>query len=464
MSKRNRISQAKNFLNFNTQNLGQSSNFGGYNKKDSERNLANYISPVQLTRLRQDISSWRDAMSEMEKAWYPFRVKAQRIYIDTILNGHVFSLMERRKDLTMLRSFKICDDKKVKSDDLTQMIGSQLWFSDFISYAMDALFFGYSLISLGDIVDDAIQSPGLVPRWFVSPDRYQVGSYIYATSGKDFRSGPEADWHIYVKTKSDHGVSPCGYGLFYQIALYEIYLRNTLGFNADFVELYAMPYRVGKTTKTTESERAELETAVRNMGSAGYAIIDPMDEIAFLESKIAGTGYKSYDNLEARCEKTVSKLILGHADAVDSTPGKLGSGQGAKDGSNTDGSPVAMALADKQTRDARFIEPIINTQLFPRLKKLQSETGLKGLIIPDGYHFEYINDSEEEEFRIKEDNSNLITATVAQTMKLAGLQMDPKYFSDRTGIDAEIVPDPPPPVMPGAPNEKAKARLRELYK
>jgi hypothetical protein len=465
MSKRNRISQAKNFLNFNTQNLGQQQNLGT-NKADPSRNLAEYISPIQLTRLRQDVASWRDSFNEAERAYYPFRVKQQRMYIDTILNGHVFALMERRKDLSLLRSFKVCDEAGEQSDVLTQMMQKQVWFQDFISYAMDALFFGYSLISLGDIVNESMQESTLVPRWFVSPDRHQVGSYIYSPSGKDFREAPQSDWHIYVKTKSDNGTSPCGYGLFHQIALYEIYLRNTIGYNADFVELYAMPYRVGKTTKTTDEERSQLETAIKNMGSAGYAIIDPMDEIEFLESRLGGTGYKSYESLEQRCQKTVSKLILGHADAVDSTPGKLGAGQGAKDGSNTDGSPVGMALSDKQARDAKFIEPIVNRQLFPRLKTIQELTGFKDVIIPEGYHFEYVNDNEDEELRSREDTTNLVTAQIAQTMKSAGLQMDAKYFSDRTGIVSELLPPPPAPVISGKPglSDKAKNMLKYLYK
>jgi phage gp29-like protein len=458
MAKNNRYNKVKNF-GFNTQTVGLASN-KNYTKEGAERNLKNYTSPVQLSRLRTDIKMWRDAVGEMERAYYPFRVKAQRMYIDTVLNGHIYALMERRKDLTLLRNFSVVDKAGTKSEVLTEMLSAQNWFYDFQSYALDAIFFGYSLISLGDIVEDKIKEVNLVPRWFVSPDRYEVGSYIYATSGADFREPPQADWHVYVKTQSDNGVSPCGYGLFYQIAMYEIYLRNTLGFNSDFVELFAMPYRVGKTTKTTESERGELEAAIRDMGSAGYAIIDPMDEIEFLEMKSSGTGYKAYESLELRCEKKVSKIMLGHADAVDSTPGKLGSGQGSKDGANEDGSPVQKALDDKQSKDARFMEPIINNQLFPKLKLI----GAKDCIIPDGYQFAYINDNEDEQFRSREDASNLITATIAQTMKAAGLQMDSKYFSDRTGIVAEAVPDPV--AAPAAQGREAaiKNRLRNLYK
>ena len=69
----------------------------------------------------------------------------------------------------------------------------------------------------------------------------------------------------------------------------------------------AQPYRVGKTDKTEGPERDELEKALRDMGSSGYALIDPVDEIAFLETALGGTGYKGYDNLEARCEAKVSK-------------------------------------------------------------------------------------------------------------------------------------------------------------
>jgi phage gp29-like protein len=438
MSKRSRINKVRNF-GFNTQSLpGSAANFN-YSKKGVTQNLANYISPVQLQRLRTDVSMWRDAIREAEKAYYPFRVKMQRIFIDTILNGHVYSLLERRKDLTLLRDFGIYDEKGVESKVLTQELEEQPWFYDFQSYALDAISFGYSLISLGDIVDNQIQGVSLVPRWFISPDRHQVGSFIYATSGKDWREKPQSDWHVFVGTPSDSGVSPCGYGLLYQIALYEIFLRNTLGFNGDFVELYAMPYRVGKTTKTEESERAELERAIQDMGSAGYAIIDPMDDITFLETKLGGTGYQGYDNLEKRCEAKVSKIILGHADAMDSTPGKIGAGQG-------DDNPVAVALRDKQVKDARFMLPIVNKQLFPKLRNL----GLTS--IPEKYRFRYKNDAEEEAFRERQDKSNLGTAQIAKTMKDAGLKMSAEYFEERTGIPTEEV-EVPEPLVGDVPDE-----------
>ncbi len=436
MGKRNRISSIRNAAGFNANT--QPVTFGapgsvavrqGGGSTDLARNLTNYIAPVQLQRLRHDVAMWREAVTEAENAWYPHRVKMQRMFIDVILNGHVYSLMDRRKDLTLLRDFCFKDQAGNDVETLKDLFNGD-WFDLVINYALDALFFGYSLISLGDIEGDQFKNTSLIRRWNVSPFRLNVAEFIYSLSGAKFAEEPYKDWHIWVSTPSENGVGSCGYGLFYKIGLYEIFLRNTLGYNGDFVELFAMPYRVGKTTKTEESERAELESAIQNMGSAGYAIIDPMDEIQFLDTSTSGTGYKSYESLEQRCEKKVSKLILGHSDAIDSTPGKLGAGQ-------VDDNPIAAALRDKQVKDGKFIERMVNGQLLPKMRAL-------GFKIPEGIRFEYKNDAEREAFRAREDASNKVTAEIAQVMKNAGLKMDAKYFEERTGITTGEIEAPEP--------------------
>jgi phage gp29-like protein len=461
MAKRNRIASVKNATGFNANT--QPVTYGapgsvavrqGGGSTDIVRNLTNRIAPVQLQRLRHDVAMWREAVSEAENAWYPHRVKMQRLFIDTILNGHVFSLMDRRKDLTLLRDWCFKDEKGEEVEAIKDMF-NQNWFDTIIGYSLDALFFGYSLISLGDIEGDQFKSTSLIRRWNVSPDRINVAEFIYSLSGAKFADEPYKDWHLWVPTNSENGVGTCGYGLFYKIALYEIFLRNTLGYNGDFVELFAMPYRIGKTTKTEEGERAELENAIQNMGSAGWAIIDPMDEIEFLESSISGTGYTAYESLEMRCEKKVSKIILGHSDAIDSTPGKLGATQG-------EDNPIAAALRDKQVRDGKFIERTVNGQLLPKMRNL-------GFKIPEGIRFEYKNDQEKEAFRTKQDASNKVTAEIAQVMKNAGLKMDPKYFEERTGIKAEEIVEPKTGGPEGGEDEEKEVkrvqnRLESLYR
>lgn len=419
-----------------------------------KKNLANYIPPVQLARIRVAVKDWRESVAEAERAYYPYRVRMQTIFIDTELNGHVMACRERRKDLTLLRKFEFYtgndDDTAVVNMELTQWFAKQTWFDDFISYCLDAVFFGYSLISLGDIVSDNFKEVSVIRRWNISPDRHQVSNFVYNPGGIDWRNEPYNDWHIYVKTPNSIGTSPCGYGLFYYVALYEIFLRNLLGYNGDFVELYSQPYRVGKTTKTTETERAQLEQAIQNMGSAGWAIIDPTDEIAFLETALGGTGWQGYDNLEKRCMDTITKLILGHPDAIQSVPGKLGNDSAL--------SPAQVAMNDKATRDAKMIQPIVIEELIPRMQKL-------GFDIPEGTKFRYKNDMEKKEIKDGENTSNAVVATIAKDMKTAGLQMDAAYFEERTGIKTTLAPvvEATPPPEGDKMTDKIKNKLKRMY-
>jgi phage gp29-like protein len=249
-----------------------------------------------------------------------------------------------------------------------------------------------------------------------------------------------------VSTPSNVGISKVGYGILYDVAQYEILARNLLGNNADAAELYGMPMRVGKTQKTTEDERQNFFSALLSMGATGAILLDAMDEIELVESKGMGQGYKIYPDLEKRLEQKISKIILGHADALDSTSGKLGASQGEE-------SPTAQALEDKQSSDGRFLERVVNDNLIPKLIEL-------GFVIDTDYKFCFGNNAELIEERKREDANNKVTADIALTMTQAGLQMDATYFQERTGI----------PTMAAAPkvveplSEQVKNKLKALYR
>lgn len=420
----NLIQQVKNFL-FTPNNTP------GKRTGDGKRNLSNTIAPVQLQRIRQDFQSWREAVNEAELAWYPQRVKMQRIFVDTGLNGHVEACMQHRKDLTLLRDYKLCDVAGKEDEKVGLLFKQQQWFSNFVSYALDAQAYGYTLVSLGDLINDSFPELSTIRRWNISPDRFNVTVFVYSLTGTDFRKDPFRLWHVYAPTPSENGVSPSGYGYLYKVALYEIVCRNLLGQNVTFTELYSQPYRVGHTPKTTEDERQDMADALTNMGSNGWAVVDIDETIEFIETRLGGNGWMGYENLEKRCEAKISKIILGHADALDSVPGKLGN-----DGEE---SPAEKAKKAKQAHDSKFIETLVNEELIPRMREM-------GINIPEDLHFEYKNDDEKQEVRQKEDKSNQATALIAKTMKDAGLEMNAEYFTERTGIPAKKIEAPVPVV------------------
>jgi phage gp29-like protein len=404
------------------------------------KNLGTKVMPLQLQRIKQDTLTWREGIDEAERAFVPFRVKMQETFVDTILNGHVSACIERRKDLTLLRDWQFVNADGSINEDV-ELIFNSTWFNKFMSFSLDTIFFGYTLISLGDIKDGKFNDIEIIKRWNISPDRKVVSSVPYDTNGVNFEDEEFRNWHVYIKTVNDIGSSKCGFGLLYSVALYEIFLRNLLGYNGDFVELYSQPYRIGKTNKTQGIERDTFEDAVANMGSAGYAILDAQDDtIEFLESTLGGSGYKGYADLEQRIEKKISKLILGHADALDSTAGKIGASQGNE-------SPTSQALDDKQAKDGIFVMDIVNCELLPRLRNL-------GFAIPEDVKFEFKNDSEQ-----NENNANIVAMAVE--IKKAGLQMDKEYFEEQTGIKLF---DLPAVASSPTPSQSVKNRLESLYK
>ena len=416
-------------------------------KNPTPTDLDSYIAPVQLQRFRQDVMNWRSAMAQAENSWYPHRVDMQRMYYDTILNAQVYACIEKRKNLTMLREWCIID-KEGNEVEEAENIFNGTWFNDFMNYTLEAKLFGYSLVRLGDIVNGNITECTSIRRHNISPDRRNVTQYTYAISGIPFDDEPFSANHIFVSTPSEIGVSPCGYGLLYKVGIYEIMMRNLMGFNGDYIELYGMPTRIAKTTKMQgDPERSALENMMEMMGSRGWAILDPTDELELLSSSAVGSANNPYENLEKRCMAFVSKVLLGHADALDSTSGKLGATQGEE-------SPTQQALEDIQSVDGRFIQNAINMQLIPKLRGL-------GFKIPDGVKFCFRNNGELMEAQRRESENNKAFADILQTLKNAGYQVEEKYVSEQLGMP---VTQAMPMGMPlGNFTSKVQDKLNNIY-
>ena len=408
-----------------------------------------YQVPYQLQRIRQDALSRREAIEEAERAYFPHRVRMQQMYLNTKENGHIFACIERRKDLTRLRKWEFVNASGEVNQKVTDIFchnvkGSSVvkeWFAKLVNYILDARFYGYSLVYLGDIHNGDFDDLEVVKRWFVSPDREMLNSVLYDVNGAEFCEDENIkDWYLYVPTDNETGTSKCGYGLFYELSIYEIFARNLLGFNGDFVELFSQPFRVGKTNKTEESERAMFAETLRDMGSSGWALLDAQDDtIEFLESSLGGNGFQGYDNFEKRLEDKISQIILGHSDAVKSIAGKLGN-------SNED-SPATQALEDKQTQDGNFVSSIINGKLFEQMRNL-------GFDIPMDVKAVLKNDNEQMEMVDS-------MAKLAETLKKGGLQLDAEYFTKQTGIPVTSAPQPAP--LQKLPTS-IQNKLNEIYR
>ena len=469
----NFLQRLVNFFPIDAGSRGRISNKGGNEgaivnaggSKNATRNLGNTRIPIQMPRIAQDIGTWRNWIAEAERAWWPFRVLMQQGYIDTVLNAHVRACMDRRKNLTLLREFEFRNTDGSCNEEWTKYFHKRWFEHNFVNYTLDALFYGYNLISIGDIKDGSPINPSIITRWHISPDRDEVGTFIYSPTGQSFEKGRVDDFHVFVTTINDTGVNSCGYGLLYPVAFLEILLKNNTGFNTDFIEMFAQPYRVLKTSKTEGAERDEAERAMAAMGSAGYAILDLMDELEFMTDGAKGNGYKSYNDFDLRLKGDISKIILGHADAISSVPGKLGASQQQNSATNDAdaATPIARALRDIQTADGKFCEYVYNDMLIPKLRNL-------GIAVPEGGVY-YLNDAEERAIQDEKNNVNQKFATIVMTLAQAQVAVSPECIAaNMVGLPASAlskIEDPsitPNPLKEPKDQIESKTPLKEKSK
>jgi hypothetical protein len=230
------------------------------------------------------------------------------------------------------------------------------------------------------------------------------------------------DWHLWVKTPNQFGMSSCGYGIFYQVAMFALLMRNNLKQNADFVEMFAQPVRWLKTSKSNQSERARAEVSLQNMGSNPYIITDKADEFQLLQNPASSNAWESYTSLEERCKKSITAVLLGHEDCMSGTPGKLGSEQGNAN------SPVNQALQEVESEQTKWLCSVINDNVIPKLRNL-------GFDIPQGFTYGYRNNTELNEIAEIENKRKSDFANIVETLIRAGYEVDEKFVSEQLGME-----------------------------
>lgn len=92
-----------------------------------------------------------------------------------------------------------------------------------------------------------------------------------------------------------------------------------------FAELFGLPLRVGKYGAATgEQEKKALLDALQNLATDASAMISDTTSIDFVEVAQKAASAALHQDLAGFCNNEMSKAVLGHTGAAESTPGKLG--------------------------------------------------------------------------------------------------------------------------------------------
>lgn len=131
-------------------------------------------------------------------------------------------------------------------------------------------------------------------------------------------------------TGADHDDEPYGLGLAHWLYWPVFFKRNGLKFWLIFLEKFGQPTAKGSYPgSATAAEKTKLLDALQAISTDAGVIIPEGMAIELIEAARSGTA--DYTALYDRMDQAISKVVLGHAGSSDSTPGKLGGEDNARE-------------------------------------------------------------------------------------------------------------------------------------
>ena len=332
--------------------------YGTFNlaKESDRRRLKKTV--VELQRqtdalTRKDIGDWRNAWQMAINVDNPNRQRLYDIYTDVAIDLHLSGCVQQREGFVLGRSFKLVDESGKENEDAAKFFAKP-WFKQLMRYALDANYWGHSLIELGDLTTDingklTYNGVKLIKRKHVIPEYNRVVPELGMDwhSGIDYHQPPFCDWLIEVGQPED-------LGLYLKAATQTIPKKNALAFWDTFAEIFGMPMRIAHTTTRDEKELAKMEKMMAEMGTEGWGLFQEGTDIEVVEST-KGDAFNVYDKRVDRANSELSKLIIGQTMTIE-------------DGSSLSQSETHLEVFENLVdADRDMLRDIINEQLIPRM-------------------------------------------------------------------------------------------------
>lgn len=334
--------------------------YGDFNlaKETDRKRVRKMVIELQRTTdalTRKDIKDWRDAWQMAINVDNPDRRRLYDIYRDVEVDLHLSGCVGQRTGFVMAKSFKIVNGKGDEDGEALHYF-DQAWFKQLMRYALEANFWGHSLIELGEPATDGdgcltYSDVTLLPRKHVIPEYGRVITELGQdwTTGICYREPPFTDWLI-------EAGRPDSLGLYLKAATQTIPKKNMLAFWDTFGEIFGMPMRIARTTSRDKKEIDRLDRMLREAGASLSMVAGQDTEIEFVESG-KGDAYNVYDKRIDRANSELSKLVIGQTMTIE-------------DGSSLSQSQTHLEVFQNLVEsDCDMLRDIVNNQLIPRMAR-----------------------------------------------------------------------------------------------
>jgi|GEM_PF-1189183 len=415
------------------------------------------IVPETETHRIVQLKDWVSAINAARNVDNPARKLYYQVCRSTMLDLHLHAAWDHRVVEVQSTEYVLIDPNGERDEKAIKLFDAK-WFLDFVRWALEKNLYGHSLIELTAMAEKPIQVElnrgktnvlpikelKLVPRQHVKPE---YGVWVKLPDddpkkGFSYLNPPDSNYYLSIGTEKDLGALE-------RIAPAVLAKRFAIAAWTEYNEKIGIPFRWVKMAGTDKKREGVLARIMQAMGSAGWGVLHPGEELNFLaDSK--GDPHKCFMELCLYLDKQVSKAILGQTMTMD-------------DGSSRSQAEVHQEVADmRYWSDVKFIEAVVNEQLIP-------------LLVTHGYPLEgytFMRD-DKKELPIKDQ-------VIVDTLLLQHYNIAPAYIAERYGIPEDQIeakreiqpptnedPDTPanppnkppmtPPNKPAPPNPKNEA-------
>lgn len=260
---------------------------------------------TQPKRFNIDTADFMTAVRAAENVDYSQRTKLYDLYTDILLDTHLSSVIEKRKNAVLCSSIEF--QRKGKPDDAINEQILSPWFYRCVSDILDARFWGFSLLQF--YKNNEWIDYDLVPRKHVEPVRKLILTQqtdLLGTSWEEF-----ADL-LFIGRSTD-------LGLLAKAAPWVIYKRNTTADWAQFSEVFGMPIHEYIYDTDDEDARIRALNDANSIGSLATFIHGKDTELQLREAGNKTGSADVYERLVERCNSEISKLILGNTLTTESS-------------------------------------------------------------------------------------------------------------------------------------------------
>ncbi|MDR2361583.1 MAG: DUF935 domain-containing protein [Prevotellaceae bacterium] len=352
--------------------------------------------------VKNDVAQWRAAHQQALNIENPKRINLYNIYDFTAdIDTHVAGVVERTKLGVMQSRFKLTDKNGNENYDITALFETP-WFWHFMSFALDAEYYGNSLIQLGNVILKEARmyfdNVELVPRNHVCPE---YGVILRDPSdepkkGIPYRSGPFDTWTVEAGMPKD-------LGRYLKISPHVISKKHVQIFWDNFAERFGIPIIYATTQTRNDADRVKVENMLSGFGNNTWGFFPAGVELKLIETA-KGDAFKVFDERIIRANKEISIGLAGQTMAFE-------------DGSSrAQGEVHERGFEEVKTAFATRLKFLINFQLLPKMR-------LHGFPV-QGYTFEWDHSAEYTPEQMQ----------AIEQMLLANYEIDPQYFIDKYNI------------------------------